>query len=82
MQMGRIAIEPTQIGRIDSANRPFLITEEYQWTLELCDLLLDSAQEVTEAKALKASALRYLAEYETSANGRHYYLASARELTE
>ena len=23
MQMGRIAIEPTQIGRIDSANRPF-----------------------------------------------------------
>lgn len=64
------------------AAKEALITEEYQWTLELCDLLLDSAQEVTEAKALKASALRYLAEYETSANGRHYYLASARELTE
>ena len=39
---------------------------------------LDSAQEVTEAKALKASALRYLAEYGTSANGRHYYLRQCK----
>ena len=29
MQMGRIAIEPTQIGRIDSANRPFRTSVEF-----------------------------------------------------
>lgn len=66
---------------LDAAKKAFS-TEEYQWCLELCDLLLDAGQEITEAKTLKASALRALAEYETSANGRHYYIASAKELTE
>lgn len=87
---------------------------EYQWCLELCDLLMDlgmggaaevpdgepeqSSAEVKQldveteqssaetkqldvrAKHLKAAAMQRLAEYETSANGRHYYLACAKEL--
>lgn len=62
-----------------SAARTACSEEEYQWCLELCDLLLaDGAGD--EARLLKAEALEKLAEYETSANGRHYYIACAREL--
>jgi alkyl sulfatase BDS1-like metallo-beta-lactamase superfamily hydrolase len=53
--------------------------KEYQWCLELCDLLLlsDAGQ---PARQIKANALEKIAEYETSANGRHYYLECAKEL--
>lgn len=54
-------------------------SSEEQWCLELCDLLLDAGMEAREAAACKAEAMRRLAEHETSANGRHYYLACAKE---
>lgn len=57
---------------------------EHQWCLELCDLLLDSGDRETDrtVRGQKAAALRAMAALETSANGRHYYLACARELEE
>ena len=54
--------------------------QEYQWCLELCDQLLDGDCGDREARMLKADALNGIAPYETSANGRHYYLAYAKEL--
>lgn len=58
-----------------------LAAGEQQWCLELCDLLLACDEDsATCARNLKADALEQLAEYETSANGRHYYLACAHEL--
>lgn len=53
---------------------------EYQWCLELCDQLLDSDGDDREAALLKSDALKSIAGYETSANGRHYYLSCAKEL--
>ena len=54
---------------------------DYQWCLELCDMLMDGAKEADqEAMGVKAKALEQIAEQETSANGRHYYLVCAREL--
>ena len=54
--------------------------KEYQWCLELCDQLLDGDGDDREAALLKADALTSIAGYETSANGRHYYLSCAKEL--
>lgn len=55
--------------------------EEYQWCLELCDKLMECGGEAgREAGRLKADGMMKLAEYETSANGRHYYMACAKEL--
>ena len=57
--------------------------KDYQWCLELCDFLLENhASAGKEVLRLKAAALEGIAEYETSANGRHYYIACARELRE
>lgn len=54
---------------------------EYQWCLELCDLLLSDEQTANkETFWLKAAALEKIAEYETSANGRHYYIACAKAM--
>mgnify|MGYP002639411004 CR=1 FL=1 len=64
---------------LQAAKEAFL-QKEYQWCLELCDLLLDFGTIDREILHLKADALRALADYETSANGRHYYLACAKEL--
>ena len=55
---------------------------EYQWCLELCDLLINYEGESEEACLLKAEALEKIAECETSANGRHYYISCAHELRE
>lgn len=54
--------------------------QEYQWCLELCDLLLTNDDTDKETRRLKAEALDRMAEYETSANGRHYYKECAKEL--
>ena len=55
--------------------------QEYQWCLELCDKLMEcGGKEGREAGFLKAEALLEIAEYETSANGRHYYISCAKEL--
>lgn len=53
---------------------------EYQWGAELSDLLIDSGVSEEEACHLKAQCLFALSEMETSANGRHYYIACAKEL--
>lgn len=53
---------------------------EYQWCLELCDLLTAHGEEASEVCLQKAEALEKIAEYETSANGRHYYITCAHEL--
>ena len=51
--------------------------EEYQWAIQLCDLVIDKNSEV---KSLKAEGLMGLSKLTTSANGRHYYIACAKEL--
>ncbi|MBU9725021.1 hypothetical protein [Diplocloster modestus] len=43
-------------------------------------LLMADGEDTAGVRGRKAEALRRRAEYETSANGRHYYLACAREL--
>lgn len=54
---------------------------DYQWCLELCDLVLACEGHCSDACGQKADALKKLAEFETSANGRHYYLVCAHELS-
>ena len=65
--------------KVCEAARTALQEHEYQWCLELCDLLITDEAD-REALQLKAAALEKIAEYETSANGRHYYIACAKEL--
>ena len=63
------------------AAKTALSHQEYQWCLELCDLLLSNGNSAKEEVLhLKASSLEKLAEYETSANGRHYYMVCAKEM--
>ena len=64
------------LGALQSA----LQAETYQWALELADLLLTIDPGDTGVRASKARALVALGRMETSANGRHYYIASAHEL--
>lgn len=65
---------------LEAARKAFA-GEEYQWCLELCDMLMECGGEIgKEAGRLKADGMMKLAEYETSANGRHYYMACAKEL--
>lgn len=52
-----------------------------QWALELTDLLLALDPENRNIRQAKARGLMDLARQETSANGRHYYIACAKELT-
>lgn len=54
--------------------------EQYQWTAELCDILLDSGSDSSFTKEMKANALVGLGRLQTSANSRHYYLTCAKEL--
>ena len=56
--------------------------QQYQWALQLCDILLNSQQQKQQARQYKAQALLALAELETSSNGRHYYQVCAKELIE
>ena len=51
-----------------------------QWALELADLLLTLDPGHAGMRRAKARGLMELARQETSANGRHYYIASAKEL--
>lgn len=56
--------------------------KEPQLAAELCDVLLFSEASNKKAKQLKAECLLALAKMETSANGRHYYIACAKKLLE
>ena len=67
--------------KMAEAARAALDEQDYQWCLELCDLLLADAEDA-QTLLLKADAMERLAEQETSANGRHYYIACAKEIRE
>ncbi len=53
--------------------------DDAQWALELAGVLLALEPTHERGRALRARALRAMAERETSANGRNYYLTQARE---
>jgi alkyl sulfatase BDS1-like metallo-beta-lactamase superfamily hydrolase len=55
--------------------------EEYQMALQLCDLLINAKENINEAKKLKIQGLMGLSKMITSANGRHYYIVCAKELS-
>ena len=57
-----------------------LSSGEYQLALQLSDLLIDGGHFIDDAKQCKKAALLKIAELETSANGRHYYLTCAKEI--
>jgi alkyl sulfatase BDS1-like metallo-beta-lactamase superfamily hydrolase len=57
-------------------------TGETQWALELSDLLLTLDPGNADMRQAKAQGLMTLGRQETSANGRHYYIAYANELFE
>lgn len=57
-----------------------LAASDYLWALQLCDLLIALGE--AEAVDLKITALYALAELETSANGRHYYISYAKAMLE
>jgi alkyl sulfatase BDS1-like metallo-beta-lactamase superfamily hydrolase len=70
--------EEKMIGEIKKS----LDNKEIQWAIELCDLLIGAEKEIKIGKQLKTEGLMTLAKLETSANGRHYYIACAKELLE
>ena len=57
-----------------------LDASEYQWVLELTDLLLRVSPEHSAGREARIAALRALAERENNPNARHYYLTHAGEL--
>lgn len=52
----------------------------FQMVLHLCDMLIQAGENTEEANILKQKALLALSKQETSANGRNYYMMSAKEL--
>ena len=71
---GSAAVSAAVLNALDSGDT--------QWALELADLLLTLDPEQAEMRHAKARGLMDLARQETSANGRHYYIAYAREMLE
>lgn len=61
-----------------------ITNQEYQWGMQLCDLLLQHTSiakaELIQAKQYKAQCCLNIADFETSANGRHYYQMYAKAL--
>lgn len=68
--------------KVISEIKKSLENKEVQWAIELCDLLIGADREDEIGKQLKAECLMILSNLETSANGRHYYIACAKELLE
>jgi alkyl sulfatase BDS1-like metallo-beta-lactamase superfamily hydrolase len=71
-------------GALEAAARNALAAGDYQWAAELADGLVRVAGDSSAGRALqlKAEALTRLGERHRSANGRHYYLTQALELTD
>lgn len=63
-----------------SAISQALDSQDFQWGIELADILIAADSTNKQAKRYKAQGLISLGHQETSANGRHYYLAFAKEL--
>jgi uncharacterized sulfatase len=53
---------------------------EFQWAMELADMLITLENHKKEAIAVKITALKALADQQKSAIGRNYYLVYAKEL--
>jgi len=60
--------------------RKALDKKDYQWTLELIDQFLQLNPENTQARNIKASALKALGERQIAATARNYYLTQALEV--
>ncbi|MEG6521964.1 alkyl/aryl-sulfatase [Desulfotomaculum sp. 1211_IL3151] len=63
-----------------SAISQALDNKEAQWAIELADILIAADCSHRQAKQYKAQGLLILGRLDTSANGRHYYFACAKEL--
>lgn len=68
-------------GKIITEIKEALEHKEAQWAVELCDLLINAEREIKIAQQLKMEGLMALSKQETSANGRHYYIAFAKLLS-
>ncbi len=55
-------------------------TDDPQWALELVDRLIAADMETAQAKTLKISAMRTLADRTLNATARNFYLVSAKDL--
>jgi alkyl sulfatase BDS1-like metallo-beta-lactamase superfamily hydrolase len=64
---------------LDEARRA-LAANEAQWAAELCDLLLATDAQASDAKQLKAAAFETLAANQFNPLARNYYLSIAQEL--
>jgi alkyl sulfatase BDS1-like metallo-beta-lactamase superfamily hydrolase len=53
---------------------------DYQWAMELADLVMRLGTHREEAKVVKATSLRALADQQINACSRNYYLTYAKEL--
>jgi len=67
-------------GNVLAAARRAIDTGRYAWAAELTTHVLRVQPEASEAKALKAQALRALGQRSISPNGRNFYLTQALEL--
>lgn len=70
------------IQKIENAIEKAYESKDYQWALELCDLLRGIDPVDKNAKTWKAKVMLALSKMAVSANARHYYIASAKEMME
>lgn len=68
------------VNKIKQALSEAMASDDYLWALQLCDLLLEAGDNTIVD--IKVAALCALAELETSANGRHYYISYAKDMLE
>lgn len=68
--------------KLESEIHAALKEENYQMAVQLCDILLNAKVDIQKYKKLKAEGLLGLSKQVTSANARHYYICSAKELME
>jgi alkyl sulfatase BDS1-like metallo-beta-lactamase superfamily hydrolase len=67
-------------GAVAEALQTAISGQDWQWALELSDVLLQLKADDAQAKDARVRALTALGEAETNPNARHYYLMSAIEL--
>jgi alkyl sulfatase BDS1-like metallo-beta-lactamase superfamily hydrolase len=72
------ALAGGQAALLDHA-RQALAAGDFQWALELADPLLQLAPASSDARKLRAAALKALAERQTAATARNYYLTQSLE---
>jgi alkyl sulfatase BDS1-like metallo-beta-lactamase superfamily hydrolase len=68
------------IGRVEQAIQDSLTKKDFQWSAELCDLLLAVSPHHDQGRLWKAQSLEMLGQRETNVLARNFYFASALEL--